>query len=198
MSTQHSHLQLSLGDTVKVKLKDNKHNKGNKNIGTILFYGNVESHTGKWYGLSFKAAIGKNDGTYKKRKYFECKPKHGYFVRYEQIIKIIKKSKLKHNQTRIHLNANINLPHYGMGKIQFAGLTAFSVGIWYGIELKKAPRIKVSPSNHQRNGTISGVKYFECAEGNALFRRSSDLQLYSPQHRQAQIRTFSYSNQAST
>lgn len=58
---------------------------GDKYSAKIQFIGNTEFAEGEWFGLEVAAPIGKNDGTVDGVKYFECKPKHGIFVRREVV-----------------------------------------------------------------------------------------------------------------
>lgn len=41
---------------------------------------------GTWVGIELDAPTGKNDGTVQGIQYFECKPKHGIFVRSDKLI----------------------------------------------------------------------------------------------------------------
>ena len=68
----------------------------------------------------------------------------------------------------------INLPDYGAGQVKFAGLAAFNPGIWYGIELESTPK-KLQQFQNKGDGTVSGIKYFECSSRNGIFRRKEDL-----------------------
>ncbi|KAI8874715.1 hypothetical protein K501DRAFT_155953, partial [Backusella circina FSU 941] len=49
--------------------------------GTIRFFGTTSFQTGKWVGVELDDAAGKNSGVVQGKRYFECKPNHGVFVR---------------------------------------------------------------------------------------------------------------------
>ncbi|CAH0562408.1 unnamed protein product [Brassicogethes aeneus] len=54
--------------------------------GVVAYIGETEFANGTWIGVELDAPKGKNDGTVKGVKYFECKPKHGMFVRADKLI----------------------------------------------------------------------------------------------------------------
>jgi len=49
-------------------------------LGTLRFCGTTEFSTGIWAGVELDNAEGKNDGTVKGMRYFQCAPGHGIFV----------------------------------------------------------------------------------------------------------------------
>jgi dynactin complex subunit len=51
----------------------------------IAFVGETQFASGIWVGLIFENPVGKNNGTIKDVKYFECKENHGRFVRENQV-----------------------------------------------------------------------------------------------------------------
>ena len=64
----------------RVQIKDKGH------VGVIAFIGMTEFASGKWIGINLDEKLGKNDGTVKEKKYFDCEPNHGIFVRQSQIV----------------------------------------------------------------------------------------------------------------
>ncbi|CAG8559204.1 1862_t:CDS:10 [Ambispora leptoticha] len=57
--------------------------------GTIRFVGHTDFQPGKWVGVELDNMKGKNDGSVNGKKYFECKPNYGVFVRASQIKTIL-------------------------------------------------------------------------------------------------------------
>ena len=57
------------------------------------------------------------------------------------------------------------------GTVAFVGTTQFSNGVWCGLVL--------DTSNGKNNGTVQGVKYFECKEKHGLFVRPAHLTFVS-------------------
>ena len=62
--------------------------------GTIKFVGETDFSTGVWCGLVLEIPMGKNNGTVRGKSYFECKDKHGLFVRPEHLTFVEGKQKL--------------------------------------------------------------------------------------------------------
>lgn len=66
-------------------------------VAIVKYIGEVEGKEGIWIGLELDKPLGKHNGTYESKKYFECSDYHGILYRQE---------KLKRD---IHLNKNIML-----------------------------------------------------------------------------------------
>ena len=61
-----------------------------KREGTIRYIGPLHIAAGEWLGLELPDEAGKNDGSVKGERYFQCAPGFGIFVRKESAIKIVK------------------------------------------------------------------------------------------------------------
>lgn len=69
------------------KLGDRVSTTGSKN-GILRYIGEVDFASGKWAGIQLDRPIGKNDGSYKDKRYFHCPPKHGLFVTLKSLKKV--------------------------------------------------------------------------------------------------------------
>ncbi|XP_058066317.1 kinesin-like protein KIF13A [Anopheles bellator] len=54
--------------------------------GVIAYVGSTHFQSGTWIGVELDTPTGKNDGTVQNIQYFECRPKHGIFVRGDKLI----------------------------------------------------------------------------------------------------------------
>ncbi|KAJ2820840.1 hypothetical protein GGI24_004371, partial [Coemansia furcata] len=53
--------------------------------GIVRFSGATEFGTGRWFGVELEGPYGKNDGSVKGKRYFECQADYGVFVRSSQV-----------------------------------------------------------------------------------------------------------------
>lgn len=49
--------------------------------GEVMHVGPVHFKDGIWVGIKYDEPLGKNDGSVKGKRYFDCKPNYGGFVR---------------------------------------------------------------------------------------------------------------------
>lgn len=68
--------ELEIGDNVEVTVKG----KPNRQA-VIKFKGEMHLKPGPWVGVSYLTPDGKHDGSIEGRRYFDCEPNHGAFVR---------------------------------------------------------------------------------------------------------------------
>jgi hypothetical protein len=83
-SSGSSSSKLAVGQRVAIK--------GRGEHAVIMYIGAVKfaEDGGEWVGLQLKQATGKNDGSVKGERYFECAPKHGLFVRPNAVVPLTK------------------------------------------------------------------------------------------------------------
>ncbi|KAG8838361.1 hypothetical protein FRC18_004966 [Serendipita sp. 400] len=53
--------------------------------GVVRYCGKLDFTTGKWVGMELSGPRGKNDGSVKGKRYFQCKTDHGIFVKFSQV-----------------------------------------------------------------------------------------------------------------
>ena len=59
--------------------------------GVVRYVGETEFKSGLWIGLELEARKGKNDGSVRDVRYFECRPDYGLFLR-EQSVRIVSRA----------------------------------------------------------------------------------------------------------
>ncbi|XP_018328178.1 tubulin-folding cofactor B [Agrilus planipennis] len=55
-------------------------------LGTVTYKGTIEGMNGNWIGVKYDEPLGKNDGSYKGKRYFDCPPNYGAFVKPQHIL----------------------------------------------------------------------------------------------------------------
>ena len=50
-------------------------------LGEVKYIGEVHFKPGMWVGIQYDEPFGKNDGSVEEKRYFQCQPKYGGFVR---------------------------------------------------------------------------------------------------------------------
>lgn len=67
---------MNIGDRCEVRVPSQPVRRA-----TVMFTGSVEFANGLWIGVKYDEPLGKNDGTVKGKRYFECGPNYGGFVK---------------------------------------------------------------------------------------------------------------------
>ncbi|XP_053208559.1 CAP-Gly domain-containing linker protein 3-like isoform X2 [Panonychus citri] len=178
-------LGLQLGDKVVIN--------GVKS-GILRFCGATQFAPGIWAGVELEEPEGKHDGNFQGVTYFRCPPNHGIFApiskicKYDNLWRNVKGTSqtirivnhpgvdVSHVTPKVETGLNslkyrtANVAEVGdrviltdkrIGVVRFVGETSFASGIWYGIELSKAIG--------KNDGSVEGVKYFDCKPLHGLF-----------------------------
>lgn len=62
----------------------------NGSQGVVKYVGALHIASGEWVGLELPDSTGKNDGSVKGERYFDCQSGHGIFIRRETVVRVIK------------------------------------------------------------------------------------------------------------
>ncbi|KAK0179928.1 hypothetical protein PV327_005625 [Microctonus hyperodae] len=73
---------LAVGDRCEIEVPTQP-----KRRGTIMYLGTTDFKPGQWVGVKYDEPLGKNDGSVNGKKYFDCLPKYGSFVKPAQVKK---------------------------------------------------------------------------------------------------------------
>jgi dynactin 1 len=74
-------LNVKIGQTIETQ---------DKKQGIVRYIGPLHIAAGEWLGLELPDSSGKNDGSVKGERYFQCTPGYGIFVRKESAARIVR------------------------------------------------------------------------------------------------------------
>ena len=193
-STTRHDVKICVGDRVKVTTADRRLKD---KLGAVLYIGYAYPGRGIRYGVNLlHSTKGQNNGCLmldiktgklakvkhihkyrkhlKKRKFFKAKNKHGIFLRKEEIVTIERRNEETIDGQRGSSEDTIKVKFRGEGTIKFVGSLQHTkeMGVWYGIQLKDR--------RGRHDGTVNGVKYFECPPQYGLHCRFNHLEAVAP------------------
>ncbi|KAN0007120.1 hypothetical protein ACTFIU_005314 [Dictyostelium citrinum] len=77
-------IEIKVGDRCKV-ISDDPTNYDER-LGKVQYVGTVEFSSGVWIGVELDLPLGKNDGSVKGKRYFQCSPKYGCFAKPKNVL----------------------------------------------------------------------------------------------------------------
>ncbi|KAM7345491.1 kinesin heavy chain 73 isoform 1-T1 [Cochliomyia hominivorax] len=102
LTNSNDHLNVSSSMSTSMEIEDDKHIdvtlpewvvvgesvliRPYNSSGVISYVGTTHFQKGTWIGVELDTPTGKNDGSVQGIQYFQCKPKHGMFVRFDKLI----------------------------------------------------------------------------------------------------------------
>lgn len=89
--------------------------------GVVRYVGTLHIAAGNWLGLELADTSGKNDGSVKGERYFNCPPGHGIFVRKESMVKVLKQPT---TSTVPKTNGTTSVPNTASRARPSSGITA--------------------------------------------------------------------------
>lgn len=101
--------------------------------------------------------------------------------RFSDVNGILSSSTSSINSEDVHVGSRVFLTDRKTGIVRFIGMTQFSPGIWYGIELSR-PLGK-------NDGIVQGVRYFQCPPACGVFIQFYRIARLLPEHTRKTIST---------
>lgn len=72
-------------------------------VGTVRYAGQTQFAKGNWFGVALDKPEGKHNGMVKGKRYFDCPPQHGVFVRMNKIAKVKSAKKGARTETGVYV-----------------------------------------------------------------------------------------------
>lgn len=153
---------------------------GGAKPGVVAFLGPTQfAPAGVWAGIILDTVDGKNDGSVNGVRYFECEANRGVFARPDKLTLVAKAPKnrpqptvpdnFQEGEKVFRVGDRVLVDGSKPGTIAFYGATEFAKGEWAGVVLD-------TPEG-KNDGTVAGVRYFECEPNHGLFAKPQKLVL---------------------
>jgi len=161
-----------------------------KKIGIVQYIGPTNIVNGLLVGLELDSIIENgHDGRFGGKRYFDCKPGHGYFARINDDSSIIKtRAELEKEhekepetipedlemeaplqyQQQVRCGDRVTLSNNRTGVVRYVGTTDFATGDMFGIELDT----KIPTGN---DGSYGNTRYFSTEHGRGIFVRRASI-----------------------
>ena len=153
---------------ISCKYDDRVHTAGNY-TGIVKFIGFTHFDNSQLIGLELDAwNPNGHDGTIHGQDYYRCQPGRGMFVRPEGIVENLGSSNV---DDQVNIDDYVLLCTGKCGIIRFKGQTKKCQSILLGIELDCA----TSSSSNGHDGSIEGIKYFQCKDKHGIFVKPCDV-----------------------
>eukprot|EP01084_Bolivina_argentea_P045593 83931_1 len=163
-------MNIGFGDTIRLPSGD---------TGTVRFIGHTEFKKNViFYGIHLKEEIGKNNGSYDKRKYFKCPHNHGVFT----VRKNLERVKKHSVSASFYYDQNVLITNnIGKGSVKYIGLTKYDnyknylYGILLESNIKPIKMKEIKNNEHIFYNVTEKNKYFNGNAKKIIFVRQNQL-----------------------
>ncbi|XP_038065837.1 uncharacterized protein LOC119735945 [Patiria miniata] len=139
--------------------------------GSIQYLGETQFAPGQWAGVALDRAfgqnVGKNDGSVKGVRYFQCERNRGVFTRPDKLSREPPARKAVSACCNFQKWMNVGggdrvmVSGSKLGTLRYIGTTKFGEGDWAGVEL--------DDELGKNDGIVAGIMYFQCKPKHGLF-----------------------------